>query len=181
MNVFKLKETPSQTAGPYVHIGLMPQYCGVATPPQLGAGSCPPEVEITGTVWDGDGVPVRDVLIECWQANAAGDFSDGGHAHWQRIASDFDTGVWRLQTVKPAATTDTAPHVLLWIVARGINMGLHTRVYFGDDDHACDATLTHVPQERRSTLIARPSSHDPNLYHFDIRLQGDGETVFFDV
>lgn len=181
MSALKLKETPSQTAGPYVHIGLMPQACGVSTPPQLGGRILDDQIEVSGTVWDGDGVAVSDILIEFWQADAAGSFSTGGHANWQRIASDFDTGRWTIQTEKPGASDGAAPHLLLWIVARGINIGLQTRVYFADDDHAGDPVLGMITENRRDTLIAQQSATDPARYTFDIHLQGAQETVFFDV
>ncbi|WP_373635530.1 protocatechuate 3,4-dioxygenase subunit alpha [Yoonia sp. SS1-5] len=164
-----------------MHIGLMPQDCGVSKPAQLGAlrptGTQP--IEITGTVWDGDGAPVKDVLIEVWQADEQGQTTTDGHAYWQRVASDFETGKWQINTVKPGTIGNAAPHLTLWIVARGVNIGLHTRLYFPDD--ALDAVLQSLPVDRRATLLAQQDGNNPARYTFNIHLQGDKETVFFDV
>jgi protocatechuate 3,4-dioxygenase alpha subunit len=142
--------------------------------------------------------PIKDVLIEVWQANAEGHYAhpDGGGAvedgfrGWGRVISDFETGEWGFDTVKPGKApgrsgATQAPHLNLWIVSRGINIGLNTRMYFGDeaDANATDPVLNLIEWEnRRGTLIAERSERDGvALYRFDIRLQGDNETVFFDV
>ncbi|MGX0978228.1 protocatechuate 3,4-dioxygenase alpha subunit [Roseovarius sp. MBR-51] len=192
-----LKESPSQTAGPYVHIGLAPGDAGFdiyAT--ELGRDIAGPNatgtlITVTGTVTDGTGAPVKDVLIEVWQANAAGVYPGAGEVEegfrgWGRIVPDFETGQFRFDTVKPGPVMGRnarpmAPHLNLWLVARGLNVGLNTRMYFGDEAqaNAADPVLNLVEQaHRRATLIARA---DGSTYHFDIRLQGDAETVFFDV
>lgn len=192
-----LKETASQTAGPYVHIGLSPGAAGFDIyREELGRDIAGPaahgrRITVTGTVTDGSGSSVRDVLIEVWQADAdgvypgAGDVAPGFRG-WGRVVPDFDTGVFSFQTVKPGAVMGRnrrpmAPHLNLWLVARGINVGLNTRMYFGDEDaaNAADPVLNLIEHvHRRATLIARAEG---DTYHFDIRLQGDGETVFFDV
>lgn len=192
-----LKETASQTAGPYVHIGLAPGAAGFDIYRQeLGHDIAGPNakgkrITVTGTVTDGTGAPVKDILIEIWQANAegiypgTGDVEDGFRG-WGRTVPDFESGVFTFETVKPGAVSGhdgsaMAPHLNLWLVARGINIGLNTRMYFGDEDsaNAADPVLNLIEQvDRRSTLIARPNG---DVYHFDIRLQGDGETVFLDV
>jgi protocatechuate 3,4-dioxygenase alpha subunit len=202
-----LKETASQTAGPYVHIGLAPKAAGfdifennfshvLTTPATQGE-----RIVIEGRVIDGSGTPVRDVLLEIWQANASGRYAhpgdqQAGKAHdpafrgWGRACSDFETGVWTFETVKPGSVTGRdgvpmAPHVSLWIVARGINLGLHTRMYFDDEAaaNAKDPVLNLIEWEtRRATLIGKREQRGPaTVYTFDIRLQGEGETVFFDV
>jgi protocatechuate 3,4-dioxygenase, alpha subunit len=199
-----LRETASQTAGPYVHIGLAPGAAGFDIyRSELGWDIAGPNasgerIRVEGYVIDGNGAPVKDVLIEVWQANAAGIYahpeSDGdvedGFRGWGRVITDFETGKWGFDTIKPGPVIGRrgaiqAPHLNLWIVTRGINIGLNTRLYFDDelDANAADPVLNLIEwQNRRPTLIAKRSLQDGKpVYTFDIRLQGDGETVFFDI
>jgi protocatechuate 3,4-dioxygenase alpha subunit len=199
-----LKETPSQTAGPYVHIGLAPGAAGFNIyDHELGWDIAGPNadgerIRVEGVVTDGTGAPVKDVLIETWQANAQGIYAhpehpgevEDGFRGWGRVITDFDTGAWGFDTVKPGAVMGRggrlmAPHITLWIVARGINVGLNTRAYFSDEAEANDAdpVLGLIEWEhRRETLIAtRSEGQGVPIYRFDIRLQGEGETVFFDI
>ncbi|WP_292899600.1 MULTISPECIES: protocatechuate 3,4-dioxygenase subunit alpha [unclassified Nitratireductor] len=192
-----LAETPSQTAGPYVHIGLMPTYAGNAGsfPQEIGASPVKDDVkgqmiEIVGSVFDGTGWVLRDALIESWQCDGEGKFpgQDGadpnvsGHC---RFAVDEATGEFRLKTVKPGSYMGrggvrSAPHISLWIVARGINTGLNTRIYFEDEDNSGDPLLGRIEQRPRAeTLIAKKVAD--GKYRFDIRLQGERETVFLDL
>ena len=106
------------------------------------------------------------------------------------MITDFETGAWGFDTVKPGKVPGRmgrvqAPHLNLWIVARGINIGLNTRMYFDDEAeaNAADPVLSLIEWEnRRATLIARRSLRDGQpVYRFDIRLQGADETVFFDI
>jgi len=202
----QLRETASQTAGPYVHIGLAPHAAGfdifeknfsnvLAGPETKGE-----RIRIEGRVIDGSGTPVRDVLIEIWQANAAGRYNHPGDRQekeldpnfrgWGRACSDFNSGVYTFDTVKPGAVEGRngrvmAPHVNFWVVARGINVGLNTRMYFADEEdaNAKDPVLNMIEWEvRRKTLIAARSERDgQTVYRFDIVLQGADETVFFDI
>lgn len=196
-----LKETPSQTAGPYVHIGLAPGAAGFDIyRRELGWDIAGPDapgerIRVEGIVYDGAGAPVKDVLLEAWQADGNGIYphpDDPRHADvapgfrgWGRIITDFETGRWCFETVKPGAVPGRnkrrmAPHINLWLVSRGINIGLNTRMYFDDEDNASDPVLNLIEQQdRRQTLIARRGA--PGLYRFNIRLQGDGETVFLDI
>ncbi|POF33684.1 protocatechuate 3,4-dioxygenase subunit alpha [Roseibium marinum] len=199
-----LKETPSQTAGPYVHIGLAPGAAGFDIYQQelgwdiAGPNAKGERIRVEGCVIDGMGSPIKDVLLEAWQANANGIYAhpehegevEEGFRGWGRVITDFDTGEWGFDTVKPGPvkTPDgkvMAPHISLWIVARGINVGLQTRLYFEDETeaNAADAVLNLVEWERRrQTLIARKSERDGKpVYRFDIKLQGQDETVFFDI
>ena len=199
-----LKETPSQTAGPYVHIGLAPGAAGFDIYERelgwdiSGPNAAGERIRVEGIVIDGTGSPVKDVLIEAWQANAAGHYAhpegggevEEGFRGWGRVITDFATGEWGFDTVKPGATQGRnvgtqAPHINLWIVARGINVGLNTRLYFEDEAkaNAADPVLNLIEWEnRRATLLARRSERDgQTVYRFDIRLQGEGETVFFDI
>ena len=202
-----LRESASQTAGPYVHIGLAPQAAGfdifensfgstIAGPDTKGQ-----RIRIEGVVFDGTGTPVRDVLIETWQANADGKYNHPGDRQpdkqidpsfrgWARSCSDFASGLYTIETIKPGAVMGRkgrpmAPHINFWIVARGINIGLHTRMYFGDEAaaNASDPVINLIEWEvRRKTLIAPREDRDGMaVYRFDIRLQGDDETVFFDI
>jgi len=201
-----LKETASQTAGPYVHIGLIPGMAGFDifeknfTNVLTGPNTKGERITLEGRVLDGTGTPLRDVLLEIWQADAAGRYNhpadrspgaiDGDFRGWGRAGSDFETGLISFETIKPGATVDKtgrkcAPHVNVWIVARGINIGLNTRIYFSDEDvaNAADPVLNLIEQPvRRSTLIARRSERGGKVvYDFTINLQGPDETVPFDV
>ena len=188
-----LRETPSQTAGPYVHIGLIPQQAGfhifekpfgevIAGPDAVGE-----RIRIEGRILDGLGEPCREVLVEAWQADAEGRYDNPAFRGWGRSGTDFGTGLYGFDTIKPGAALGRhggrqAPHVSLWLVSRGINIGLQTRMYFGDEDNAQDPVLRIIdPAIRRQTLIAPRTMRDGAVvYVFDIRLQGDNETVFFD-
>jgi protocatechuate 3,4-dioxygenase alpha subunit len=186
-----LKESPSQTAGPYVHIGLTPNLEGITGSNVKDLGSGPiaagsgPRITLTGRIRDGSGAPVTDAIVELWQADADGNYDNG----WGRVATD-GTGAYSFDTVKPGRvlgpdSKSMAPHVTLWIVARGVNIGLHTRVYFEDESeaNAADFVLNRIMDaRRRQTLVATRSELEGRaVYTLDIRLQGDEETVFFDI
>ncbi|WP_121067895.1 protocatechuate 3,4-dioxygenase subunit alpha [Chachezhania antarctica] len=181
-----LEETPSQTAGPYVHIGATPNFAGIGGiyPEDLGLKPFPDDAEgeritIRGIVHDGTGTPMRDVLVESWQANADGQYGPGTQG-WARLPADQENGIWTLETIKPGAVGAMAPHIALWIVSRGINIGLQTRIYFDGDDLSADPVLARVEHRNRlPTLIAK--SDGPGSWRFDIHLQGDAETIFFDM
>lgn len=192
-----LQETPSQTAGPYVHIGCVPFFTGITTiyPEDLGKraiedGAQGDIITIRGTVIDGTGMVIRDAMLESWQPDAAGVFpgKDGADPKvngFCRFTADADTGEFELKTVKPGAVagpggTPQAPHIALWITARGINIGLQTRIYFEDEDNSADHLLGRIEHRQRvETLIAKKTSDGE--YRFDICLQGAGETVFLDM
>jgi protocatechuate 3,4-dioxygenase alpha subunit len=202
-----LPETPSQTAGPYVHIGLIPSQAGFDIfENNFGGDITGPDVAgerivIEGRVFDASGHAAKDVLIETWQANAAGRYHhpadhqdkplDRNFRGWARTGTNFETGLYRIRTIKPGAVAGRrgrktmAPHVSFWIAARGINIGLATRMYFGDEAaaNADDPVLNIIEQpDRRDTLIAARSLRDgQTVYTFDIFLGGERETVFFDV
>ncbi|MDP9663525.1 MULTISPECIES: protocatechuate 3,4-dioxygenase subunit alpha [Pseudomonas] len=195
-----LPETPSQTAGPYVHIGLALEAAGVAPRPQeiwnqLAKPDAPGEhILLFGHVYDGNGHLVRDSFLEIWQANHEGVYDtrfdlEKSFNSFGRTATTFDAGEWTLQTVKPgvvknAAGVPMAPHINVLLFARGINIHLHTRIYFDDEVQANqdDPVLNLIEQpQRRQTLIAKRCEVNGNLaYRFDMRIQGEGETVFFD-
>jgi protocatechuate 3,4-dioxygenase alpha subunit len=192
-----LVETASQTAGPYVHIGCIPSFAGVegVYPEDLGLspiseGAKGEIVTITGSVYDGTGWAMRDAMIESWQADAAGLYpgqpgADPAVSGFCRFAADAQSGEFTLRTVKPGPVKGRngqvfAPQIALWIVARGINIGLSTRIYFEDEDNSADPLLARIEQRPRvETLIAKAAG--AGAYRFDIRLRGEGETVFFDL
>ena len=197
-----LKETPSQTAGPYVHIGLTPNALGNPGiyPEDLGGspireGAKGERITITGRVIDGADMILRDALFESWQADAEGIYpandsrgrADPNVTGWARVAADFDTGIYRLETIKPGRVPFPdgrlmAPHINIWLVARGINLGLQTRIYFDDEEAAnaeCPVLARIEHKVRVQTLLAKRTG--PGEYSFDFKLQGDNETVFFDI
>lgn len=184
--------TPSQTVGPFFKIELTTEeHCVncVARPQAKGE-----RVWITFRVLDGDGAPVEDAMLEIWQADSNGKYNhpddvqpkalDPGWLGFGRIATDSN-GVCTLETIKPGRvghTTLQAPHLLIAVYARGMLKQLYTRVYFaGDAANESDPILALVPPERRSTLLVQPDSTRSGHWHFELRLQGDQETVFFDV
>jgi protocatechuate 3,4-dioxygenase alpha subunit len=187
-------QTPSQTVGPYFSMMLGGEGENVLPVPE-GAE----RIIISGKVTDGAGNHVEDALLETWQANPAGRYAhpddgrniplDEGFTGFARAMTDFETGEYRLETVKPGPVPDPegefqAPHISIIIQARGMLNPLFTRLYFSDEAAANDAdfVLRRVPAHRRDTLVAtlEPGSAPPR-YRFDVRLRGDEETAFFDV
>lgn len=201
-----LKESPSQTAGPYVHIGATPNWVEITGvwDEDLGLVLVGPDTKgerilVKGRVFDGSGNPIKDALIEIWQADADGLYNspeekrgkaDPNFVGWGRQPTDGTTGEYRFETIKPGRVPYKdgrlmAPHITVWIVARGINIGLHTRLYFGDEEAAnaeCPVLARIEHKFRLPTLIAaRSEENGMPTYTFDIRLQGENETVFFDI
>jgi protocatechuate 3,4-dioxygenase alpha subunit len=211
----RLGQTPWQTVGPFFHYGLPwrggadligASDIGARTdlvPPGHFLLRCPSArgpiagepIEIAGFVYDGEGQPVPDALIELWQANAAGRYAsaaddraaiplDADFTGFGRASTGADGG-YRFRTVRPGrvpgpGNTLQAPHAALSVMGRGILKRLVTRIYFEDGDgNDEDPVLALAPEHRRPTLIARREGE--GRYRFDIRLQGAGETVFFDV
>ncbi|MGH6859120.1 MAG: protocatechuate 3,4-dioxygenase subunit alpha [Phyllobacterium sp.] len=198
----QLKESPSQTAGPYVHIGLLPNHADIkgVYDSDLGgsmvnARTKGERISIGGQVFDGTGTPLRDALIEIWQADGNGLYNspselrgsaDPDFTGWGRQPTDMDSGDFLFETIKPGRVPFRdgrlmAPHVTFWIVARGINLGLHTRMYFGDEEkaNAEDPLLARIEHRARASTLIAPRKG--NGYRFDIHLQGDRETVFLDI
>ncbi|CTQ51186.1 hypothetical protein [Jannaschia donghaensis] len=172
------RETASQTAGPYLHIGLLPAAAGltaagdeiVAAP--VGTVAVGQPIAFRAAIVDGMGAPVTDALVELWQIDGA------GHGLWRRSACDGDGHV-RFETVRPAALPGQAPHLTLWIVARGIGLPLQTRAYFDDaSENNDDPVLARVPAARRKTLMAH---RNDDAWTMNIALQGADETVFFNI
>lgn len=200
--IIDLKESASQTAGPYVHIGLTPNFCdiGGVFDEDLGISmvndkTLGERITVTGYVYDGAGNELKDALIEIWQADSNGLYNspsesrgdaDPNFTGWGRKPMGVGSSQFVFETVKPGAVPFPdgrmqAPHICFWIVARGINLGLNTRMYFGDEPaaNAQDPILQKVEhQVRVPTLIAKG---DKGVYEFNIHLQGEFETIFFDI
>jgi len=189
-----LVPSASQTVGPFFNFALTAN-------PRLGIlareGALGRRIRLAFRVIDGGGAPTPgDSLIELWQADALGRYAhaldpraaeaDPNFCGFGRLETGPD-GVCVFETVKPGSVPDgnggmQAPHINVTVFARGLLRHLHTRVYFeGEADNAHDPALARVPEERRSTLLARPVTGQPDTWSIDIRLQGAAETVFFDV
>jgi protocatechuate 3,4-dioxygenase, alpha subunit len=185
-------QTPSQTVGPFFHYAL-PYEAG---PYVAGEDVGGEKITVEGRVTDGDGNPVTDALIEIWQANSHGRYNhpedeqdkplDAGFGGFGRAPTD-EQGMYRFYTVKPGAVPGLhnemqAPHINVGVLARGVLKRMATRLYFSDEAemNRIDPVLNLVPEERRGTLIAERMEGRP-VYRLDISLQGDNETVFFDI
>jgi protocatechuate 3,4-dioxygenase alpha subunit len=173
--------TPSQTIGPFFHFCLTAdRSLGCLA----GPGASGERVRLAFRVWDGDGAPVGDAMIELWQADAGGNYnpSDG----FGRLPTNED-GACVFETIKPGRVpgpdgTLQAPHINVSIFARGLLQRLVTRIYFaGDPANQEDPVLALAPEDRRDTLMAYPDPKQPGVWRFEIRLRGECETVFFDV
>jgi protocatechuate 3,4-dioxygenase alpha subunit len=196
------KETPSQTAGPYVHIGCTPNFCGITGVYEADLGiamvndkTLGERIAICGRVFDGTGTPLRDALLEIWQADSKGLYNspselrgtaDPNFTGWGRCPTDMETGEYVFETIKPGQVPFKdgrlmAPHVTVWIVARGINIGLQTRIYFDDEKAANDQDPILMRIEHRNRVPTLIAKREGSTYLFDIHLQGDKETTFFDV
>ncbi len=200
--------TPSQTVGPYYAYGLTPEGRkrwkpddhyrwketvgdDLVTPDAVGT-----RIQIEGVIYDGDGKPIDDAMLEIWQADAQGRYASPADSRARpnaafkghgRSATDASGG-FAFHTIKPGPVPGPdgkmqAPHVVFAIFSRGMLRQVYTRMYFPDEAaNAGDPILALVPADRRATLIAtRPERGGQTVYRFDIRVQGDGETVFFDV
>jgi protocatechuate 3,4-dioxygenase alpha subunit len=188
--------TPSQTVGPFFAYGLTPtgkyDWNDAFTNNLLTPDVSGDRIRIEGFVYDGDGANVPDAMLEIWQADAQGRFSDPQDARalpnssfkgFGRCGTSADG--FSFETIKPGAVPGAngrpqAPHIVLAVFGRGMTMQSITRIYFDDEPAtAADGVMNMVPADRRETLIAKKTG--PGVYRFDVHLQGDNETVFFDV
>jgi protocatechuate 3,4-dioxygenase alpha subunit len=183
-----LHPTASQTIGPFLRIGLTPLFITEIAGPDVPGE----RVTLRGRVFDGDGKPINDALIEVWQANAAGRYAHPDDTQEKPLTPGFqgfgrsptdDDGVFHFTTIKPGAVAgqdgqQQAPHLAVTVFMRGLLRQLVTRMYFpGDPANEADPVLRLIPEERRATLVAQPTA-DGTL-EWDIHLQGPDETVFF--
>ncbi len=187
----ELGETPSQTVGPYFSMRLSAEGENILT-------SRDDRIVIEGRVIDGAGNYIEDALLEIWQASPSGRYNhpddtrdlelEPDFTGFGRAASDFETGEYRVETLKPGRVPDSegafqAPHISLIVQGRGMLNPSFTRIYFSDEEeaNADDLVLRSVPIGRRGTLIAElQEGTEPPVYRFDIKMQGEDETVFFD-
>jgi protocatechuate 3,4-dioxygenase, alpha subunit len=189
-----MKQTPSQTVGPFFALGLTRKAMNV-----LASDATQGEkIRVEGQVIDGDGQPVLDAMVEIWQANAYGRYNhpddkqekplDPNFMGWGRSGTD-KTGLFSFETIKPGPVPGPddsvqAPHINVTVFARGMLVHAYTRIYFsGEAANETDPVLSAIKDKgRRQTLIAaREEKNGKPVYHFDIRLQGENETVFFDM
>lgn len=191
--------TPSQTVGPFFAYGLTPtgryEWNDAFTNNLVTSDATGERIRIEGQVLDGDGKPVPDCMLEIWQADAQGRFVDPKDSRalpntkfrgFGRCGTGAN-GEYAFDTIKPGPVPGPggkpqAPHILVAIFARGMLLHNYTRIYLdGEAANAADPVLALVPADRRATLIAKRKADGNAVYTFDIRLQGDNETVFFDV
>lgn len=181
--------TPSQTVGPYLHIG----FDWLAKTDLVTKDTPGERIRLEGQLVDAEGVAVPDGVIEIWQANAQGNYAsaadtvaqDAGFSGFGRCSTDVD-GRFHFSTIKPGRVPATeggwqAPHIAVNIFARGLLKQLVTRIYFPGDANQEDWVLQQVPAARRATLIAQPINDQPNTFYWQVALGGSHETVFFEI
>jgi protocatechuate 3,4-dioxygenase alpha subunit len=200
--------TPSQTVGPFFAYGLTPNNRCDWKPSDLynwkdtvGTNLVTPDasgtrIRIEGRITDGDRAPINDAMIEIWQADSQGRYASPRDTRarpnamfkgFGRSATDKD-GVFSFDTIKPGSVPGPdnkpqAPHIVFCIYSRGMLRQVYTRLYFSDEAaNASDPILALVPAERRGTLLAhKQTGSGQAVYRFDIHMQGESETVFFDI
>lgn len=193
-----LKQTPSQTVGPYFAYGLCPEqynfdHKSLFTPALAAPEARGELITIIGRVFDGDGAPIPDAMLEFTQVDSDGRYPQTSHEAdetgfrgFARVGTGTDAKQrFIVETVKPGRASDNgAPHIDVTVTMRGVLLHAFTRIYFDDEAAANeqDAVLSAVPAERRATLVAKREEHVGRvIYRFDIHMQGDRETAFFDV
>lgn len=183
------EQTPSQTVGPYFAYGLAAQQyhypLGQVADGAMAGADAPDRIRVVGRVFDGEGSPIRDALIEFWQADSEGRYGAPDFAGFGRQGAGTDPqGRFVFDTIKPGAAGGAAPFVTIVLFMRGLLSHVYTRLYFSDEEaaNAADPVLATVTPARRKTLIAaRESTPHGTEYRFDIHMQGADETVFFDL
>jgi protocatechuate 3,4-dioxygenase alpha subunit len=189
-----LLQTPSQTVGPFFAFCLAARQYGydfsqVASETIRRDGMAGEPVLISGQVLDGEATPIVDALVEAWQADASGAYANADafadptafHGFGRSGTGSNADHRFAFETVKPGGHDGEAPHLNIVVTMRGLLLHAFTRIYFEDETaaNAVDPVLALVPADRRETLLARRTSN--GSYRFDIRMQGVGETVFFDL
>ena len=196
------KQTASNTIGPFFHHIMTPEdhdFVGITDNRMAGKSTKGERIKVEGRILDGDGKPLRAAMLEIWQANVSGRYNapqdtrndvtlDKKFTGFGRVSAG-NRGKFEFETIKPGAVPSSgnalqAPHINLTLFAAAIHSHLYTRLYFSDETDAndIDPVLTSVGEKRRVTLIAkRKNTKDGPVYRFDVKLGGDGETVFFDV
>jgi len=182
-----VKQTASQTVGPFLRIGLIH---GERQNDLVWEETAGERVKITGVVWDGNGEPLLDAVVEIWQADANGIYNHPGDPLQAQADPCFrgfgraetQEGGYEFRTIKPAGRDGNAPYINVHVFARGMLLHVMTRIYFEDEAaNTADPVLTTLDADRRQTLIAtREDADGTPSYRFDIHLQGERETVFFE-
>lgn len=193
-----LKQTPSQTVGPYFAYGLTSGQYGydfkeLANNCLVDEETEGERIRIVGRVLDGEGKAVDDALVEIWQADARGRYAHPADPRGSNLAfkgfGRYGTGTdpqlrFMFDTIKPGSVDGQAPHITMCVMARGMLSHAFTRIYFSDEAgaNAADPVLATVPENRRATLVARREDTQAGvIFRFDVHLQGADETVFFDL
>lgn len=191
----KLRQTPSQTVGPFFAYSLTAKqygydYNSIVDGSLLSDDTEGERIYIKGSVFDGSGNTVSDAVIELWQADANGNYvtqypnipiSEIPFKGFGRLGTGTNTGhTFAFKTVKPGIVNGQAPHINVMLFMRGSLHVLYTRIYFSDESNDKDPLLNSVDAARRQTLIAQRKEINGSItYHFDIHIQGENETVFF--
>jgi protocatechuate 3,4-dioxygenase, alpha subunit len=186
-----LHATTWQTVGPFFSIGMKSRYLADLAGPQAEGQ----RIVVQGRVLDGDEAPISDAILEIWQANAHGKYAhpddrqdkpvDPGFLGYGRVPTDAE-GRFAFSTIKPGAVglsgeSVQAPHLLVGLMMRGLLRRLVTRMYFpGEPLNEQDEILRRVPTARRATLLMTRDTQKPDVFRWDIHMQGAAETVFFD-
>lgn len=186
----KFQPTPSQTVGPFFHLGLTH---GESVGRIAGEAVSGEHIRLRFRVLDGDGSPVPDAMIELWQADSEGHYChpedprpNSAFLGYGRLPTD-EHGTCTFETIKPGSIAapdghTQAPHVNVSVFARGLLKRLATRIYFAQERlNNEDPILALVPENRRQTLVAKRDESEPDLWNFAVRLRGQDETVFFDI
>ena len=181
------QQTSSQTVGPYFSIGMT-----YSTLNQMARdGVVGERIYLRGRVFDGDGASVNDAVVEIWQADANGIYAhaqdarhgdaDAAFFGYGRAATD-DDGYYSFKTIKPGAVGEMAPHLNVRVFMRGLLLHTVTRFYFADEDNSADEIFNSIPADRRHTItMQRDDSEGTPIYRLDIHMQGERETVFFEL
>jgi len=179
-----ITRTPSQTIGPFFHVGL--KWDDGHKVQFAGTGE---RITLTGRVFDGAGAPIDDALIETWQADPSGNVPATGDAEracgYSRVATDA-TGEYRIDTLMPGACKGArgenfAPQINVTIFARGLLKPVRTRVFLVPQDAIKNDPLAQAAGDRAQTLVASRDARDSNVWRWDVRLQGKDETVFIEL
>ena len=188
----KLRQTPSQTIGPFFAYSLTSEQYGYNFDSIVNGSLTDDTAEgkkifIKGNIFDGDGNAIHDAMIELWQADANGNYQNQFSTNNFKGFGRLGTGTtsdksFTFKTIKPGSIANHAPHINVIIFMRGSLHALHTRIYFDDEQNEEDTLYNSVDAEKRKTLIAiRNEEGGKVIYHFDIYMQGENETVFFEI
>lgn len=195
MNEEKIQQTPSQTVGPFFAYSLTAaqygyDYNSIINNSLISGDTEGERIYITGNIFDGNGNTISDAMIELWQADAGGNYrilpinkiNDGFTGFGRLGTGTNEKHLFTFETIKPGAVNGQSPHINVILFMRGSLHTLYTRIYFSDEVNDNDVLLNAIEPSRRQTLIATlKDMNGIKTYHFDIHMQGENETVFFEV